>query len=447
MRFFRLVQSRTEVSDVSYGRRNVRKDLIRGGDILDGMYLQITMPGIGYWDTNLGPSGGTATPGYVETTERPHYISRLGEFFVEEFQILTGSTEVDKVVNFAGAMWNEVSGSADRDTKRLVLGYDEHDADELAQLQDLSQAGFDLFVPVVMPFNVQGSQISFPASAVTFTRIYVVMSFAQLHSCIKFPPAYYTNALAGTNRTAVVSSPANVTDIQIYEEGATAAPRTLQPNDVELAIISEFAIVTEKERQRMGESIFEILWHQTRYLTHDAVLSGPTKQTIDIDLGGVATSLLFAVQNITRRGAAMMVDDQSADPYNEHFNFTGPTDVGSVWSEPITQFQLRVGGSDVLPTDIPVSYYRLAHKHHYFERTTNNGIYAISLSKRPNDVSAVTGMVNFNALDKVQLILHLNQELNQATAGAAADMARVHVALRTINRFMFTKGRSGQLLA
>ena len=369
------VDTLTAQNTVQFSGKNVEFKISKAADLVHATFVHFQIPGI------VGILAGDPITVLSSPTTEPYWTNAIGQFLVQQADLVIGTVLVDTLKNHYLFVWEEVSGKAGKRLSEMIGKFD-----TVAMRQAQSRRARDLYVP--LPFYyTEITGLSLPTASLTFQPCSIKLSFPNLEDCIVKPSGWATG-MTVYKRAEGASNGDVESDSSKYE--------ALKPADLSCELeVFEFWL-EEDERERFVTGQFEQILTQVQYFQET---TSKTLVTADdstphhqykprVVLNNVITEYLIYVRR------------QKHETDKDWFNFGG-------YDDPITQSildpikTLAVKYDNQTRVDArPGKFFRLVVPQVFHSNVPHEFIYVWSFATEPEDPN-VTGGTNQGKLDNL----------------------------------------------
>lgn len=394
-------------------------NLDRIGDLVYWMYVRVLLPGVGIASQGAIVTSNSCTPNASE----PYWTYDVGQAVVEKTNFFIGGQCIDEIMSEFLYIWEELSGAPG---KRLIEMTGKYDS--VQALQIASRQSRVLYIPLYFWFTMN-SGLALPLVSLQFHSVKVSVKFRALADLLKL-------TCAATNAGFSPSTIQKRADYKIisytnFASGAELQPvgdlTTLTSSDLLAQIMVTYVYLDQNERAKFAEGAFEsvIPQHQYQYTSIDQQISSVgglgNDRTVSIDLNFNHTVMelfwVFRQKNhnsysspqvpcpsVPAVSGCNLMGDPNSPPYNEWFNFSGPTwSVSRVSIDPCIGANLLLNNANRWDAK-EGRYFRLVQPYQHHTNVPPRFIYVYSFALQPQDIQP-SGTCNFSRIDSTKLEL------------------------------------------
>lgn len=401
--------------DPGFGKK-ASVTISRNGDLVTGMFLQVTFPEAGtVTGVQLSTGDGEDLPiQHSDSTHSYQYVNSVMHRFLESCEIEIGGQRIDKHYNQFYEACDEL-----RTPEEKRVGYGHmvgklYDADGLPQdklategpggnkqlssvYQNLDshmgshgKGGITYYMPLRFWFN-ENPGLALPLIALQYHEVKLHMSFAPMHKLVK--NNLIDPSTGGPMTGLLDGSPA------FYEFGAKTT------EDPRVSLWVDYVYLDTDERRRFAQVSHEYLIEQLQFTGHESIRlnkNSVTTKKVRLNFNHPTKELVWFVNRVGDEFNFGEGVEKVRDGVDSYTN----TDQLIQGHEYVRDAMLMLNGHERFGSR-PGSYFRLVVPFQCHTRIPSRHIYCYSFSLRPEEHNP-SGTLNFSRIDNASLHLTLN---------------------------------------
>lgn len=410
------------IGQARFASSSVSVSLMRTGDLLFNQYLSVTLPSLHVHRRMTGADqdfvlpealcqdDGMSAPGAKDTAAdifdtasynglnkdykageagvlypQASWVDSVGFALIRRASVLIGGQLIDQVNSVFLAVWEELSGTPDKDLREMV-GMQDGVADQLIKAADKPQ---QLYIP--LPFwYATHSGSALPLVSLQFHSLSLEFEFAPFKDLVRVwtPPNDTLSGVSGTF-TKARGFTLNVGGTK-YASGVGQQVQSssfTMPLDAE--VYSNYIYLDQQERDLFATGRFLQLAkiHQSESFS---IAAGSSTKSNAITFNFPTAQVMWVVQR------------DAAKQKNQHFNFTAADG-----SDLVSRCKLSINGMSLC--DREAKFYNLLVPYQHNTRLPGAGIYAYSFALSPESVQP-SGSLNLSRIDNFTLSLDIAKD-------------------------------------
>ena len=374
-----------------FGRQKFTCKVSRSGDLLENMYIAVSIPRIVYPPDGLGgflyynPAGGSYA----------FWVNAIGHALLQEVSCDIGAHQFDDHFSEFLEMWECLTAPSDRLLTQMTGRYAGEAACAEASLQDQT-----LYIPMRFWFN-RFTEQALPLVALYWHDVEFTFGTRTLSQL------YQVRGAAAAN----------------FQVGGTSLVNVVIPDAVsDMHVLSNLVYLDRPERAAFANSKSEYVIDQTQFLGAESVPVTASSLNHSIRFNHPVQEIMWAIRT----------DAATAD--NDWFNFWGNlTTAGALptrlLTDPFRTASITIN-NHARTDELPAMYYRQVQPYQSHSRipASDRCVYCYCFGLRPEEMLH-TGSVNMSRLDSAQLRITYNgaggvDPLHPAVAGSLFIFAR-----------------------
>jgi len=414
-----------------YGN-TVTCQISRNGDLINRVYLQVTLPKL---------DGITHNP-VISATAGPRYVNYIGLRLIKSVTIEIGGQQIDKHYSDWLYIWNELSlPLGKRYAYDTMVGADK----DLTYLKNTN-----LYIPLEFWF-CRNVGLALPLIALQYHEVKINIQFEQKEKCI-------VNLAESGNTDESVGVSTLVTSV---------------PQLTDASLWVDYIFLDTDERRRFAQLSHEYLIEQLQFtgietLNAPSASGGVTNNRIKLNFNHPCKELVWVAKpsNYVKKSTwynytntdlfdtSVSLLTAGAVPYNYNANTANTSNtvfntsnfmIGSRLlgyqsaSSPLKDAILQLNGNDRFSVREATYFSYVQPYQHHTNIPSNTGIHVYSFALKPEDHQP-SGTLNMSRIDTATLMVNVNYYTNNASAATTYEGIQIYAVNYNVLRILSGMG-------
>jgi Major capsid protein N-terminus/Large eukaryotic DNA virus major capsid protein len=376
-------------STASFGKQTT-VTIARTGDLINRVWLEITLPALSTFIHMLGVNGATPT--------NLAYVNDIGHVLFNSVTLEIGGAKIDRHYGEFMDIWHNLTEPQEKlaGLNEMIGHYDDYDNTDVTKSNALQKT---YYIPLLFFFNRDTSN-SLPLIALSYHEVKLNFDFRTWQECIKS------------------SGGALLSLLDINQNS---------PEFVNALIYVDYIYIDSDERRRFAATPHEYLIDTIQHTGDENILATQSQVKINLNYSNPVKELIWIWQ--AQQDYAI-----SSNTGNNIMKYSMPS---SPTSDPFSSVQLYLNGHERF-SPRSGAYFRLIQSYQHHTRTPSKPIYVYSFSLSPEE-SQPSGTANFSRFDTASLNFTMNPAL-APTVGSSGYNGRVKIYATSFNVLRILSG-------